>query len=481
VTLAPIRPDLWQVTLQAARGARAKGLEHIASGKYFPKKDVPRYESNEHGWSTTTSRDLIDRRDSPPNWHYMFGTKPGPFAAISYDDVPELKHAAEKIRDVAMADEQLARGISLLAGGERDPEARARQIEFEYIRFVADLIGRAEATGVTSDEQLLDIYLLLERARFSEELRGDLVVPIALTPLDLPTPLNIADGVWIEPLDQAMQRARAVSHLEAGGKFALVIAAATHAVAIRDVIIPNGNRLLRIVGQVELDLTSVDRLIQCLHIASGRDTGYAQVLVRPSGWADAWVHDLPAVLKVSTLHRYPEKFDDGAWNKPQALINRADIERIPRLFSALHAAPANVQLAARRAMRAVMRSDDEDKTLDATIGIEALLLANNARDEMTHRMAQRAAAALAPDYPPEGIYPLIKKVYEHRSAIVHGRTRRQSTINIGDEAYPAQDVAGILLRLLLMNWLQADEPWTPEILDRRLLRSLLPQELETAD
>lgn len=59
---------------------------------------------------------------------------------------------------------------------------------------------------------------------------------------------------------------------------------------------------------------------------------------------------------------------------------------------ALTSAPDDVKLAARRAVRALMRTNDENRTLDATIGIEALLLDENA--ELKYRTALRAAAAL---------------------------------------------------------------------------------------
>jgi hypothetical protein len=66
--VSPLRPDLWAVTLPAVRAARTKGLEHIASGRYFSKMDVPKYEENKYGWSTTTSKDsLLDRKDATPN------------------------------------------------------------------------------------------------------------------------------------------------------------------------------------------------------------------------------------------------------------------------------------------------------------------------------------------------------------------------------------------------------------------------------
>lgn len=473
VTSEPLQPELWRVTLPAVRAARVKGLELIATGTYVSRLDVPQYETNEHGWSTTTSRDrLVDREGSPVNWGYMFGRKRGYFAAMAWSEVPELQAAAEQIRDIALADPDFEKSISLLSRGERGSTERAEQIEFEYVRFVADIIARAEATNASSDDELRDIYLRLERARFAHELRGDVMVPIALTPLGLSEPLQVAEDAYIQPLDQATQRARAESAMYEGRVSAHVVAAATHAIVLRDVTFANAVWSLRRFGHVELDLSRADRVVQCLHILTARDTGYAQVIVRPRDWADDWIHDLPPIWKITTLHRYPEEFDHGGWNKPQVPISEEDLQPIPQLYAALTAAGANVQLAARRAMRAVLRSDDEDETLDATIGIEALLLANNDRDELTHRMAQRGAAALATDYAPEVIYRLVKKVYEHRSAIVHGRTRRQSTINVGGQSYPAQQVAALLLKILLLNLLTADEPWTPEALDARLLAGL---------
>jgi hypothetical protein len=179
------------------------------------------------------------------------------------------------------------------------------------------------------------------------------------------------------------------------------------------------------------------------------------------------------VWRAGQYHRYPEHFDDAGWTREMVVVPKVELDPIPQMYGALEAAPANVQLAARRAVRAVLRSDDEDETLDATIGIEALLLGNRDRDEMTHRMAQRAAAVLSLDgYEPTEVYRLIKKVYEHRSAIVHGRSRRRDGISLGGETYPAREIGVMLLRLLLMNWLLAETPWTSESLDRRILARL---------
>jgi hypothetical protein len=239
---------------------------------------------------------------------------------------------------------------------------------------------------------------------------------------------------------------------------------------MRDFTFSNLGGPFRRFDQIEDYLPSVDRFLQCLHIETGRDTGYAQIFVRPKGWADGWIHDLPPVEKVKTEHRYPETFDRGGWNNPHIAVDVSTFEVIVKLYSALEKAPANVHLAARRSMRAIMQSDIE--TLDASIGLEALLLGNNDRDEITHRMAQRAAAALAPEYLPDAIYRIVKKIYEHRSAIVHGRSKLNETIVVGEFTSTASGAARLLLQLLLKNLLANDVPWTPSDLDDRILRGL---------
>jgi hypothetical protein len=363
----------------------------------------------------------------------------------------------------------------MLSRIEQDADKRQRQVHSEYVRFfVMDLVGRAEAVGAESDEELLNIYAQFERARFADELKGDLLVPMALTPLDLRKPLQVASDVWIEPLTTEMQRARATSAMYGGRVSAYVVAAASHAVVIRDLSFDNSKLFWPRWQTNNIPaLARVNQVFQCLHILTGRDTGFAQAVVRPLDWADSWDYDLPPIWKLSEYHAYPESFDNAGWTMDRRMIAAEEIEDLPKIFGALDSAAANVQLAARRSMRAVMRDDDEDKTLDATIGIEALLLANSDREEVTHRMALRAAAVLATNGTDPGMVArLLKNVYAHRSAIVHGRARKNDTIALGNEKFPAREIASFLLRALLRALLVADEPWTPDKLDAQVLDSL---------
>lgn len=470
----PLEPELWAITLPALIAARARGLEHIASGKYVSKEDLPKYEVNKAGWSTTTSRDYFgDKKSDPPNWRRIFGEKAGTFAAVAVSEVPELENAINQVAARAAADEEFGRRITVIVWDNVDEERRQQYVRTEYLDFVCEIIGRAEALGLDSDNDLLAIYLQIERAHFASTLQGSIVVPIALTALDLDDPLEIAQDLWIEPLSVPMQQARAISPMWGGRVSAYVVSAATHAIVMKNQTFDNSNVLGRMMLRDDLDLTSVETLIQAIYVTSDRSTGYAQVLVVPEGWADSWIFDLPAIWKLKTLHRYPDEFDDAAWNNKTDPVPSETLSELPSIYQALAAAPQNVALAARRVFRTLLRDDDEDQTLDATIGLEALLMGNNDRDEITHRMAQRCATALAADdLDPTVVFGLVKKVYEHRSAIVHGRTKRGKPIPLYGHTFAPKAIATFLLRRLLLNWLRQEEPWTPEILDARLLASL---------
>ncbi|MBW0100908.1 HEPN domain-containing protein [Pseudonocardia sp. KRD291] len=471
---APLQPDLWSLTLPAVRAARERAREHLRSNRYIPRKAVTQYTSSSVGWSTTTAADTFFPPDSAPvNWDHMFGSDVGLFAQIKYSNVPELEAAADGVWEVAASDESFERRISLLSHSESDAESRKKQFVFEYMRFVCDIISRAEAVGVEADVDLLAIYLQLERARFANELRGDLLVPISLTPLDHAGPIELGHGVRIEKLDESMQRARAVSTMYGGRVSAHVVAASTHAVVVCDIAIDNQDPFERRYRQSGIDYEVVDRVFECLHVISSRRTGYAQAVVRPLDWADDWEHDLPAVWKVQTFERYPHEFDQGRWNEEVEPISAKELEVLPATFAALSVAPANVKLASRRAVRALLRVAEEDEVLDAAIGIEALLLADSDRDEMTHRMAQRAAVVLSVDgVDPSVVYRLVKKFYEQRSKIVHGRSWKTMNVVLEGKAYPANEVGVVLLRALLLNLFRAEVPWTPQSLDERLLSAL---------
>jgi hypothetical protein len=203
-----------------------------------------------------------------------------------------------------------------------------------------------------------------------------------------------------------------------------VVDAATHAIVVRTEI-DNPGPTARVFGRVQqpaLRLDQADLVCEARRVLSGRSLGVAQLLVRPVGWADSWTHDLPALEVHGTIRRYPEWFDDFGWRRPADLIPRDRLDRLPGAFRALSVAEPQVRLASRRLSQARLRNNEDDQIVDACIGLEALL--SSGRDELSHRLSLRAAAALAshPTTPWRAglVYAAMRRVYEHRSTVAHG-------------------------------------------------------------
>ncbi|MFI7072825.1 hypothetical protein [Micromonospora sediminicola] len=465
-----LRPDLWELLLPAVKAARQAGREYEGRGRYVPRQSVTKYSENDAGWPQTT-RDPLGRgtKDGPVNWPEVFGLDQGLLTHVLVSDVPELARAVDEIGRRAINDDELMRGLSKLAP-MMEPAERKSQVEFETVRrLIGTILNRADALDAQTDDELRSIYQLIERVRFAKELSGDVIVPLVAMSFDTIEPIHIDGNAWIERLTQNDHRARAMPWLRQDNVSPYVAAAATHAVVLRDVRFTNRVHTLRaghdLPPELSVDIAQV--VAEAVHIVTEKTTGYAQVLVRPDGWAESWLHDLPPLWTAWSGRAYPEELNDRTWDKQMIPVPANDAEEIARITKALKTAPKNVQLAARRCRRTTFRDDAEDVVLDVAIGIEALV--GKEPDALTHRMAQRAAIALADAIPPENTYSLLKQFYGIRSKIAHGETPKRWTVKLNDQEWSATGTGLFLLRMLLRSRLLADKPWDATSLDERML------------
>ncbi len=403
----------------------------------------------------------------------MFSLKPGKFSNVVVEEVPELAESMRCAIERAEQDQEFATGLSYLWHIE-DPERRHLYMAMDFLSIIGMILGRAEALGIEDEAGLLDLYLQVERGRFERELTGDVVVPLVMTAFETTEPVHLIDSYWLEPMDESLHRTRALNMLHNDAVSPWIAAAATHAIVQRNSTFPNSMwppDLRRGPTPAPVPLETVDRILECLHIATGKKSGYAQIVVRSDNWVSSsgWLGDLPHVWRAATVKAYPDDFD-GGWLRPKEPITADEVSEVASMVAALEGSPTNVRLAARRCFRSTFRADIEDEILDATIGIEALL--SHGRDELTHRMSQRAAAALATEFQPNIIYELLKQVYSQRSQIVHGSTPKNSKVRLADSEFGTNHIGVLLLRRLLRNYLLASEPWTPKSLDSLILERL---------
>lgn len=463
----PIDEEFCQVVLTAVHAVKQFVLEPGRELGYIPRREVPKFKTNDHGWpSLATSFMASGGADDPMNWGALFGNTVGRGTAkFTVDEVPEFKVVSDYLRDHP----DLAAKVSPTSVRAEDADRATMWRTNDAIAVVTTIIERSIATGESDRE----VYLQHERALLADTLKADMLAPIALVMLDLDGPLELGNGTWIEPLDEATHRARAVGTFSANENPYLV-SAATHAVVLRDRKFDNSKgSIFRQIG-LELEpkyLEELEQAFQALTIVSEQPTGYAQIFLRSKDWADKWVGDLPAVQTVGTMRRYPTSLGERGWNQSPLRIGSDRLDNLPATYQRLTQTSKRGQLAARRLFGSALRTDPEDIILDACIGIEALL--GEEHDELVHRMGLRAAVALAPHgWGPERAHEILKKVYGHRSKIVHGTERKNSTINIDGEDYSTDSVAVYLLGHLLRSHLAESPAWTTEILDQRLFSSL---------
>lgn len=475
-----LRPDLWDLIRPVLRPAQTAAENYLAANGYVEKFDARTYHESSAGWPLVTSERFF--ADGPPKWSSLFSLEPGKFSKILIADIPEFATALDGVLNLSRKDEGFRRAFSPLLWD--DPKRQDWDTSITFLGLVGEILGRADALNLQSDEELLNLYRQVERGRFAEVLDGDVMVPLVLTGFDASEPVHLVDDYWLEPITEEVHRARALGvHDDVSQHIA---AAATHAVVRRGarLINPHGSQGDSL-GRFDVsDVVALTRhVMEAIHIATEQKAGYAQVLIRGESWVSwrGWHADLPHVYRAATVVGYPLSFD-GGWNRPMKRISNTELDEVRLLVQSLGTSPKNVQLAARRCLRTTFRGDVEDEILDATIGIEALL--SGEKDELTHRMSLRAAVALSDTFRSDAVYALMKQVYNQRSQIVHGTTPKNSLVRFEGTEFAANHMGVYLLRYLLKSRLLADEGWTPSSLDALIIERLgVPSDsaLEGAD
>jgi hypothetical protein len=383
-------PGLWERVSVATRAVNAVIDEHLAAGKWVPSGSVPTMSMfDDSGWPNVQVP--VMGSSKTPDYSQLFGLTAGEYTPFSCSDVPELADVIDYVTSRA----DLVERLDWVPESARVPKMWL--VRHEAAELVLSVVDRARALGRPYDpETLLTAYRERERSILALELDADLVAPLVLTNLELDESLELGDGVRLEKLDEATQLARARDHYSIEAVPPVVSGAATHAVIITGVKIDNSSWASRMWRGREptIPFDKLDLVIECLRVVAHTSTGYAQVFLRPIGWADRWKHALPPVVDAGVFRRYPAFFDNYGWLKKRPLVSADQLAALPAVFksaskvnkSASKAHKAT-RLALRRLSLADVRDDDDDKLVDACIGIEALLSDDNI--EVTHKIATR--------------------------------------------------------------------------------------------
>ena len=223
-------------------------------------------------------------------------------------------------------------------------------------------------------------------------------------------------------------------------------------------------------------LRLIDTFFASVRIATGLDTGYAQLLTRPIGWASWYKATLPP-LEGTTTRAYPPCLEESRWNEDVPTLRPGQLGATARLFVRLRqllesGSHQRLQLAVNRLNRCALRADDEDGVVDSAIGLEALLSDGN--QEMTYKIGIRMAAlAILSGHPdPPAVVADMKAVYKYRSAVVHGDASQLAkcrTMKRDGQSVPTAQVALEYLRLALRVVAERPEYLDAKAIDEGLL------------
>jgi len=275
-------------------------------------------------------------------------------------------------------------------------------------------------------EQFAAIYQPLESAVFNEVLPVEIVIPILFIKFSFDS-VAIADNASIERMSADFQLARYKIGSNGMGINSTVLGAATHALVLKGWDLKN-HRFYEALNAFHIasgyPTDQIDKFFTAVRVVTGASTGYAQLLLRPDGWAHDYEAHLPPVEGTS-VRRYPIWFENHHWLTPQLpTLTTQQATEIGHVFSKLQASEdKRILIATQRLNSCLIRETEEDSILDATIAMEALL-SDDERQEMTHKLALRMAALLSlyktGQQTPVEVFRAVKQIYRYRSAVVHG-------------------------------------------------------------
>ncbi len=268
-------------------------------------------------------------------------------------------------------------------------------------------------------------YFLLEKLNF------DIVIPILMLTFDFDF-MQLTDLITIERMNETFQKSRNIKTSKNSSSHQNVISSATHAFVLKNYSInnetDNDSKLLSEISYYRNVIADpIDKLFAYLRTTINVDTGYSQIIARPTNWGYVYTADLMPIFVVTTK-AYPDYFEKSFWNNiPNKFSSEIFVkDQINRYLIEI---PRNLQVAITRLNNAFLRRNMDDSILEITIALEALFIESKDNSEVTYKFSTRAAilCKLFPieSFSPFQVFKACKNIYKFRSAIVHSKELKE--------------------------------------------------------
>lgn len=406
----------------------------------------------------------------PLDYGNPFGLSPS--SVVNCNDIPEIK----KFIDFAKDKDYIQKHFKEFY---KDYPSDFNFFEISILLLFNNAIDRY--ISLNKQEQFRDdlftpIYELIENGIFDEQLKINILIPILMLGFDFEF-LKLNHNTAIIRMNDDVQISRAGKTDSAPEIHWVVANKASHAILFTNYTIANkgySSVFNSLASATTYPIDEIEEFLAALRIVTGLNTGYAQLLAQPINWAFNFKAYLPP-LHGAIVRAYPNYFDKGYWLNPTDIITEEQAKQVGKIYEQILAIKNNrIKIALRRLNMCLLRSIDEDRILDAAIGLEALF-ADDEKQEMTHKLALRVAAiskiGKTFNNTPIEILSAVKNIYSYRSAIAHGSKNadKKRNINIGGNIVSAVDLSIDFLRKCLIILLENPKYLTPTLIDSELL------------
>ncbi|RYY80589.1 MAG: hypothetical protein EOO69_01450 [Moraxellaceae bacterium] len=328
------------------------------------------------------------------------------------------------------------------------------------------------------EENFLSVIELRTNFAFLEKLPIIIYVPILFLNFEIEK-YDLAEGVSIQRISDQLHLSRAEAKSNNIVVHDCVLDSATHALVIENYYIDNKDRDSYdcLYYKEAYPNVLIQNFFSALRLVNDYKTGYAQIFSKSENWTSDFKENLLNVRGCS-VREFPHEFEFNRYwlsnNFP--IVNLDQLNKVKDLYGKLASNNhKSIPIALKRLNSCMLRQDEEDTVLDATIALE-ILLSDDGKTEMTHKLALRVTALSKLDSniseSPKDIFDKVKKVYAYRSGIVHGNKNLEKSKKIkipNIVELKTVDVSISLLKMVLKVLLSHEKFLDAKKIDEELL------------
>ncbi|WP_313346939.1 HEPN domain-containing protein [Sedimentibacter sp.] len=290
----------------------------------------------------------------------------------------------------------------------------------------------------------------------------DIYIPICLATFEDDN-INLSEQVKITRIPDDIQKSRQQACLYETNNEDWLASCATHMIVLHNYHFNNDefisiNKATR--NYHAYPLVNIDEIMAIIRVVTGYTIGYEQILTRPLNWIDDFCADLTSLYGAKSHFVNAKEIDKMWMHLSVSKISSEQVFEIQKLYATVLSSKADkakggLTFALRRLNRCMLRDEDDDMAIDATIGLETLLSGGN-KSEITYTISNRISVVFAHErnehYTQKNCREIMKKIYNYRSKVVHGDTIKEKDKyhKINDSEVEIEKIAVDFLRYTIL-------------------------------